>query len=346
MNGRRDFIEAWRAAEEALARVRPSAALDERVEASWSRPRVRIAVFAAVALVAAVIFAAILSSREAPRVVRDEVATFEPPACAPELSRAELALAAGCRVTIETPALSFETRTAAKLIRLVDGVRVVEGTIAFAVEKVKDGSTVVVRVPNGRIEVIGTRFVVRVQGEDGDVKLEEGSIRFVGANGARVALAPGGAHAWSSKPIAIADHTVEAPTPVREPAPSKKIVEPVRETSPKVEAVEQEAALPPARWSAERTALEVERVNELRAEGRYQEEARLIARLLEAPLAARAAEVLSFELGELLERKLDRRGEACAHWRTHRDRFGEGRYGVELAQAIARCERGEETSPR
>ncbi|MCK6547250.1 hypothetical protein L6R52_15470, partial [Myxococcota bacterium] len=82
-----------------------------------------------------------------------------------------------------------------------------------------------------------------------------------------------------------------------------------------------------------------ERVTTLIAEGRAGEAAALITTLLEAPIDARTAEVLSFELGLLLEKKLGDDDGACRHWRAHRARFGAGRYGDALAEAEARCER-------
>ncbi len=82
----------------------------------------------------------------------------------------------------------------------------------------------------------------------------------------------------------------------------------------------------------------MEQVTILRANRRYQRAARLIAQLLEAPLESQAAEVLSFERGELLEKKLAAPGEACRHWRAHQRRFGPGRYGPQVDAYLQACE--------
>lgn len=93
----------------------------------------------------------------------------------------------------------------------------------------------------------------------------------------------------------------------------------------------------PKTWSDERTAKEVARVSDYRARGEFDRAAALIVELLEAPIDQRSAEVLSFERGELLEHKLDRRADACAHWRAHAQRFHGGRYRHEIDAAIERC---------
>jgi RNA polymerase sigma-70 factor (ECF subfamily) len=100
---------------------------------------------------------------------------------------------------------------------------------------------------------------------------------------------------------------------------------------------------PAAQWSAEQTERAVERVTELRSKGQYAEAASLIASLIDAPVDTRTAEVLSFERGEILERKLSRTAEACAHWRFHAARFPTGRYQTALDAALLRCQ---ETSSR
>jgi hypothetical protein len=118
-----------------------------------------------------------------------------------------------------------------------------------------------------------------------------------------------------------------APEPKREaPEETPEVARDIIEVEP-----------PPRAWSAERTAQAVAEVSELRAKGRYLEASRLIEQLLQAPLAARAAEVLSFERGEILEHKLSLHADACAHWRTHQQRFAGGRYEIEVRRALELC---------
>ncbi len=94
------------------------------------------------------------------------------------------------------------------------------------------------------------------------------------------------------------------------------------------------------RWSPERIEVEVQRVRDLVARGRADEAQRHIEELLEGPVPARTAEVLSFERGTLLMRASAKTGDACRHWRQHAARFGDGRYGDLVRQALERCGSG------
>jgi hypothetical protein len=340
----RDIRSALRSMDEAIAGARPSPELDARIEASLSRPFPRVLIGAVVAALAwASVFAWLWRDPEPKAIVESEMALFTPGSCAPESPRVELRLAPGCSVHLDSPELSIVARTSVLLKRTTAGIRVVEGTAGFSVDKRPEGSPVAVFVSGGMIEVIGTRFVIRETGESGEVALEEGRIAFVDLDGSRSRLDPGGVHRWhphrggsvferSQVEPADPETKPEVQTTDRVP-PRVPVARPTPTEIPKLEPEE----LPPAQWSVERTAREVERVTELRARQRYEEAAALIEKLLQAPLEPRAAEVLSFERGELLEHKLRLPEKACAHWGDHRRRFPNGRYRAEVARALAEC---------
>lgn len=375
----RDFVKAWREADRVHGEARPSPALDARVQATVAGAGRRWAWAGAVATAALAIalFAASFERGE-PKTRVDTLAakaaiewpvadaqeetpvTFVPASCAPAQERPDLELAAGCTLRVESPSLSIEALSSVELKNTKEGIRLVRGSASFDVAPVRPGTKVVVLVSGGRIQVVGTRFVVRETGSGGDVLLEEGRITFRDRKGRETDLEPGARHRWSD--VEVAESTpaeaATAPKPKRRPrlaAPQPAQAGP-RETPPSetppipervAEPVPPEAPppveeAPPAEWSIERTARAIDEVTDLRGARRYREAADLIGLLLQAPLDARAAEVLSFERGELLEQKLQDPA-ACDHWRRHQSRFGEGRYRTEVRAALRRCRRKEET---
>lgn len=370
-----DFVKAWREADRALAEVRPSRALDARVQASLSDTGrgwtwAGAAATAALAIALLVLFAGEkveprgdrptpeLAAAPPSDTVEKTPVTFVPASCAPAEERAELMLASGCKLLVESPSVSIEALSPVALRNRKDGIQLVRGSAAFEVTPVRSGPPVVVLVSGGRIRVVGTRFVIRESGIEGQVHLEEGRIIFSDRAGHETALAPGSVHRWAEAqapkpaPRASLDDrprnrgrtAAPAPRPVP-PTSANGITPPIPAPVPSkavVEAPVREEETPPAEWSTERTARAVTEVTELRAARRYRAAADLIGLLLQAPLDERAAEVLSFERGALLQQKLDDPA-ACQHWRRHRDRFAGGRYRSEVEAAITRCVKKEET---
>jgi hypothetical protein len=93
------------------------------------------------------------------------------------------------------------------------GVRLVRGTADFQVEP-RVETPFAVYVSGGRIEVLGTRFAV-VQGDAaGEVRLTEGSIRFVDLQGRETLLHPGQRLEWPEAAVEEAP-----PLPPALPAP-------------------------------------------------------------------------------------------------------------------------------
>jgi hypothetical protein len=74
----------------------------------------------------------------------------------------------------------------------------------------------------------------------------------------------------------------------------------------------------------------------LRRAGRF---ADALARLRSADdsrWSTRARQLVSYEIGTLLERQLDDRAAACTHWRAHASRYPDGRHAQAVERALAR----------
>ncbi len=141
-----------------------------------------------------------------------------------------------------------------------------------------------------------------------------------------------------------------APSNPKEPKDTPEIPRP----KPVAKTVAKTGRVPPApqweqqapqRWSLAQTNAAVQRVTLLRAQRHYAHAAALIAKLLDAPLDPEAAQVLSYERGDLLETKLSNPKQACAHWRAHRARFGQGRYAQIVQEKLKKCAAMETARP-
>lgn len=161
------------------------------------------------------------------------------------------------------------------------------------------------------IEVVGTRFVVHHDATGGWVSMLEGHVRTRVDGGPVQDLRDGQRLAWPSA-------LTPAPLP-GEPAPAK----PTR-GRPKPAAVDE--ALPGL----------LAEVAELRRRGAYRE---AVARLRASDTqrwSARARQLVSYEIGTLLERQLGDVAQACAHWTEHRRRYPSGRYDAIVARSLER----------
>lgn len=164
------------------------------------------------------------------------------------------------------------------------------------------------------IEVIGTRFVVHQRDEGGWVALFEGRIRLHGLAREPVMLVPGDRHGWSTP--RTSDAVTSAPAPRPRPRARPRDAE--------------DAGL----------ASLLDEVAALRRAGRF---ADAVARLRDADTSrwpSRAQQLVSYEIGTLLERQLGDRAAACAHWRAHASRHPDGRHAEAVEAALARlaCE--------
>ncbi len=247
-------------------------------------------------------------------------------------------------------------------------VRLREGTAMFDIETVEAGEPPTrIHVSHGVIEVLGTRFTIEQSPRGGHVDLFEGRIRFVALDGTTTEIAPGQRYTWGETIAALTltpppaatsaaggsasgqeeAAVADVPTPDESVTPS---VEPLVEPEPARErtrhrssrARKNEKAEPSnPSGSADEAAAIIEEVARLRGQGRYTDAVGVLRRAESARRwDRRTAQVLSYELGEIIERHLDDDAAACAHWARHQTRFGGGRYAraVQSARERLGCE--------
>ena len=200
-----------------------------------------------------------------------------------------------------------------------DGLGLRAGEALIDVEPVDPGEpSINVAVSHGVIEVVGTRFAVS-QGEDGGhVDLFEGKIRFHDVDGTVVEVEPGQRHAWGTE---SPDIVAVAPDP-------EPIVEDTIEVLPDKK--------PRRPTLAERRAALLDEVQELRAAGQYREAIRVLRGALKKRWDSRTAQILSYEIGELLHRFIGDERAACKHLRGHQKRWPTGRYRGAIEDQLER----------
>ena len=241
----------------------------------------------------------------------------------------ETALDGDCRLVAEhMVAQTWERATVA----VDDGVLDVRaGRVVVDVEPVRDHSKPVrVEVSHGTIEVVGTRFEIEQNPRGGHVDLFEGEIRFRAADGRKVTIAPGQRHAWGDEAERVA--RVDAPDP-----------------EPEIEILDEEPRQVVRRRADDRPTFGdatelIERVDSLRSAGRYRQAVRVLRRAMDAEgnrgWDPRTAQVLSYELGELLSRHLGDAAQACRHFERHLARYPGGRYDSAVRAAKLRLDCG------
>lgn len=179
-----------------------------------------------------------------------------------------------------------------------------------------------IEVAWGRVEVLGARVTVSVDGEQGSVTVHEGSAMFRASDGRALNLEQGRSLALPLPMPPAIEAQPAAPVDVEEPV---RPLEPRVPRSPRVV-----IAPPPALPSSEALLEELAR---LRSRGQYDE---AVSRLIEALREERhpsTRERLSFELGAILTTQLQDTPRACAHWRNHAREFPSGRYEQEVSVA-------------
>lgn len=223
-------------------------------------------------------------------------------------------LAGFCRHTIDR--LAVETSDTAELRQHESGVRLLSGRATFDVEPVIEGPPVEVFVSEGRLQVLGTRFVVYQGPRGGHVDLIEGSIRFISDAGDTTTIAPGVRLRWGpmQRDASVADSPPESTTKPERAAPHRE----PRSRPRSVEASSTRGDTP--------VEVPLDRIAGLRAAGRYTDAVALIRGLDRSRLDVRTAEVLSYEEGSIVQDHLGDRQAACRHWAAHLQRFPKGRY--------------------
>ncbi len=78
----------------------------------------------------------------------------------------------------------------------------------------------------------------------------------------------------------------------------------------------------------------IEAAERLRRAGRYAEAAETLRTALKRRWPTRTADVLSHELGRLLQRRIRDKASACTHWRRHLERFEQTRYRTRIERSM------------
>ncbi|MBV1859802.1 MAG: FecR family protein [Nannocystaceae bacterium] len=209
-------------------------------------------------------------------------------------------------------------------------VRVRSGKVLFEVEAVPRGeSPVEVGVSHGTIEVVGTRFAVEQQDRGGHVDLLEGKIRFHHPDGRVEDVLPGQRLSWGEPAAGIAGSGIEVEASSPEPA--------VANAAQAARQVERGRRRGRGRGTDAQAAAIIERVTELRAEKRFGAAITQLRRALRRSWDGRTAQVLSYELGELLRAAEDPLG-ACEHFVEHQRKYPQGRYASAVDRVLQRLE--------
>jgi len=173
------------------------------------------------------------------------------------------------------------------------------------------------RVASGalEIEVVGTRFVVHHDDAGGWVSMLEGHVRTRVDGGPMQDLRNDQRLEWPAV-------SASEPAPTSDPAPA-----PARTTPPR--------ASKPAAADEGLSELLAE-IATLRRDGAYREAVERLRATDVRRFSARARQLVSYEIGTLLERQLGDAAEACRHWAEHRRRYPNGRYDAIVARSLER----------
>jgi hypothetical protein len=308
-------------------------AADRRIraalEAHAARRRGPVPLLVTGAVAAAALVTGWSLARTIPRSERPPVAQMAAPipvepGCQTRTDADTIELDGFCRHPLE--GLAVETSGTARIRRLPNGVEMVSGWATFDVEPVRSGAPVEVVVSDGRIEVLGTRFVVFQGPGRGHVDLVEGSIRFVPEDGEPTILEPGERFTWGDLAAPNEEPSIERPDAADEAPPPVATRGRVRPGPP----------APPRQ--TEPVDVPLDRIASLRAAGRYAEAVELIRTIDATRLDPRTAEVLSYEEGTILQDHLRHDAAACRHWDHHLRRFPRGRYRDRVQTRRAGCE--------
>ncbi len=256
------------------------------------------------------------------------------------------------------------------------GIRVRRGEAVFFVHKRDEGEVFRVLVSHGSIEVVGTEFYVKQGDDSGSVHLANGHIIFHDDDGKISYLQPGDDLVWPHPHVetpvvimpAVADEikpiTVK-PQPrahVAAPKAAKPEPKPAVEAKPETEAPVAPALpeLPPKSRRASRRATTkmtkpapepeeekplsmdevLKKMNQLRSQHRYSDAATLLRQqVMRDDFTKQQRARLSFELGTLLQDRLDDRARACRHRHDHQMIFpNDTEHGEQVQKALDSCD--------
>lgn len=190
-----------------------------------------------------------------------------------------------------------------------DEVAVIRGELLFDVDP-RPERPLRVRAGASAIEVVGTRFVVHHQGRSGWISMLEGHVRVRVGRGSLRDLRRGARMEWPG-PDAAREAGASATTTAT-------------------------ATVDEAGGGDEGLRELLAEVRELRRRGAYRAAVERLREGERSGWSARGQELVSYEIGALLERQLGDTAAACAHWQAHRRRFPGGRYDGILERTTAR----------
>lgn len=252
--------------------------------------------------------------------------------CDPALGTEPAAIASPCRFDVEEIGVGLDVWTPARLARTGRRLVLVEGSVTFDVEPVGDAPPIEIDVGAGIVRVLGTRFDIQNTGDTGHLDLIHGRVEFHDRAGGVREVIPGVRLSWDRRadttPPSVPAHAtapLDAPRPpsatLDVPAPDTGSPTRPRSGRPRV------PAPPTTHPDTEATTDDLEALLDAVARHRLAGEHAEAEALLRDALAridvASTAEVLSFELGTLLE-LAEGAPRACEHWRAHADRFAGG----------------------
>jgi ferric-dicitrate binding protein FerR (iron transport regulator) len=322
----RDVIEKIQAMDRALSARGMSSEASERVRQNLAREAagrpfaVRMRWWPVVAFAAgAALMAVLLLDRadrerevaerdETPAIVEERPAIVEERPIAPE-SMCE-AFAPGSRRLeagdcVQGDGIEVSALIPSTIQREGDRVVVEQGEVVFEVESRPDNPLHVIAGAID-IEVVGTRFVVYQREGEGWVSMLEGRVRVREGEDEGVMLERGMRFEWSA--------AIEA-----EPSAAK-----ANPREPKVQPADQGLAEL------------LDEVATLRREGRFQDAVDRLRAADSRTFSERSRQLVSYEIGTLLERQLRDVEAACEHWLEHRERFPGGRHDEIVERSIER----------
>ena len=242
-----------------------------------------------------------------------------------------------CSLSTSGPSMRIDTVDATHLEVDDRVVHLRTGSALFDVDPVR-GEPVRVAIPQGEIVVVGTRFRVIVSEGRSEVELYEGRLEFHDPSGQITPIVAGQVVAFGS-PVAarpVAPPRVAERAEPASPSPATPTPKAPRKSAAPTPAPKRTSATPEQPSPMERDAGPViEQAERLRRQGRYADAASVLRDALKRRWPTRTADVLSYELGRLLQRRVKDQASACEHWKAHLKRFASTRYRVRIERAMS-----------
>lgn len=231
-----------------------------------------------------------------------------------------------CELRSTRYAMNFKLGKHARVRHRADGVAVLSGRVAVHAQPRSKEEPRLIFVSHGRIEVVGTRFVVEQHRDGGSVQVSAGKIAFVTTDDERYEVVSRFNWPVAADPAAVKTEGSLGP-------PEKSSTRPQRQTSSRKKRPAQRAAAVPEPDTS-RTKILVDdivaEITALRSLRRYEEACSRLEAVLATMPKSRASERLSYELGSILSNHIHDTRRACEHWQGHKAKFIAQRYKREI----------------